>query len=75
MSLSRLHVIAVVTMELTMDAPRPESFKPWYDAMSSLSSFKPLYRPAFSAGGVRYEMVFAYDLRLAIVASEGLFAA
>jgi hypothetical protein len=53
MSLSRLHVIAVVTMEFTMDGPRPESLRPWYEEMSSFSSLRPLYRPAFSAGGVR----------------------
>ena len=53
MSLSRLQVIAVVMMEFTMEGPRPESFRPWYDEMSSLSSFSPLYRPALSAGGVR----------------------
>ena len=41
-TLSRLHTHAVVTMELTMDAPRPESFRVWYDAISSFSSLRPL---------------------------------
>ena len=54
---------------------RPDSRIVWYDAISSFSSFSPLYSPAFSAGGVRYEIVLAYERRLAIVASDGLLAA
>ena len=53
MSLSKLHVIAVVMIVFTMDGPRPESFKVWYEAINSFNSFNPLYKPAFSAGGVR----------------------
>ena len=35
-SLSRLQVI-VVMIELTMEGPRPESLRPWYEEISSLS--------------------------------------
>ena len=62
-------------IELQMVEPRPLSRRPWYEPTSSPSSLSPLYRPAFSAGGVRYEMVAAYERRFAIVASEGLLAA
>ena len=41
-SLSRLQVIAVVMIELTMEGPRPESLRPWYEEISSLSSLRPL---------------------------------
>ena len=58
-SRSRLHWRAVSMMVAQMAGPRPPSRRPWYDEISSFSSFSPLYRPAFSAGGVRYEMVLA----------------
>jgi len=48
----------VDTMLLRMAGPRASlSRSVWKDAMRSESSLRPLYRPAFSAGGVRYEMV------------------
>mmetsp|Transcript_63912 Transcript_63912/g.119907 ORF Transcript_63912/g.119907 Transcript_63912/m.119907 type:complete len:331 (-) Transcript_63912:2264-3256(-) len=58
MSLSRLQLRAEATIEFTMLGPRaPFSRRPLYDDTSSPSSFRPLYRPAFSAGGGRDEMV------------------
>jgi len=56
---------------LTIDEPRPLSRSVWYEPTVSPSSV----RPAFSVGGVRYEMVAAYERRLAMVASDGLLAA
>jgi len=54
MSLSRLQVYAAAMIELTMLGPRDSfSRRDWYDETSSWSSLRPLYRPAFSAGGVR----------------------
>ena len=76
MSLSKLHVHDVAMMDETIGPPRASlSRSSWYDLIRSDSSLRPLYRPAFSAGGVRYEMVAAYERRLAMVASDGLLAA
>ena len=74
-SLSMLHWYAVATIELTIVAPLPLSRDDWYETTRSESSLSCLYSPAFSAGGVRYEIVDAYERRFAIVASDGLFAA
>ena len=53
MSLSKLQVRAEETIEFTMAAPRCSfSRRFWYDDTSSPRSFKPLYKPAFSGGGV-----------------------
>jgi hypothetical protein len=52
-SLSRLHWRAVSMMVAVICSARPDSRIDWYEEMSSLSSLRPLYRPAFSAGGVR----------------------